>query len=415
MFNVRQGLDFPRSLILGPWSFLLNSMKHLFLLALFAAFAATASDKPAATGHHRPALTGVASLDVVAAGNTIDLLYAESTGVATELYHVRSRDAGATWTLPSRVDAGQAPVQNAMRGMDPQIAARGEHLFAVWMTKGTGLFDSGPMVTALSTNAGRSWTPGPNPADDGSTAGHAFADVCADANGALHLVWLDSRDGRQGLRYANSADAGRSWSRNVTLKSATCECCWNQLASGGDGTVFALFRDKEPRDMAVVPLLEGGKRWRPAVTVGKFDWQFQGCPHVGGGIAVEGGENGSRVHALVWSGADGRAGVHHLSSSDGARTWSGPVKLCDGTGRRGDIAAAADGTLTACWDALGDDGSQVWMSRRARDGNWSKPVALSSNGVSASYPRVVTTPEGPLIFWTESAPGGYSKWQTISP
>jgi hypothetical protein len=393
-------------------------MKHLFLVALLIATLATASDKPAATGHHRAAVTGVASLDVVAAGNTIDLLYAETAGAGTQLFHVRSRDAGATWTLPTRVDAGQPPAQNAMRGMDPQIAARGDALFAVWMTKGTGLFDSGPMVAALSTNAGRSWTPGPNPADDGSTAGHAFADAAFDAAGALHLVWLDSRDGRQGLRYANSANGGRAWSRNVTLKSGTCECCWNQLATGGDGSVFALFRDKEPRDMAMVALLDGGSRWRPAVTVGRFDWNFQGCPHVGGGMAVEQTADGAtRLHALVWSGADGRAGVHHLQSSDGGRTWSAPVKLCDGSGRRGDIAVTADGTLVACWDAFADGGSQAWMARRPPGGGWSKPVALSQGGVSAGYPRVVATATaaGTRIFWTENGPGGYSKWQTISP
>ncbi len=352
---------------------------------------------------------GVDSLDVVVDGSMIHLLLADydTNSKSPALLHLRSTDAGANWSKPVRVDVGATPPLAPHRSMDAQLAASGAKLVAIWNTPGTGFNGRGPMATAVSADGGATWRSGPNPADDGLSSDHSFVDCAADASGTFHLVWLDSRDGPKGLRYAQSKDGGETWSRNVTLKADTCECCWNTLAVGADGSVHTLFRDKNPRDMAVISSPDRGAHWSDPARVGRFNWDFQGCPHVGGGLIVR----GSTLHALVWTGATGQGGAYHLFSTDAGQSWSAPQRLGDADARRGDIASSGAQSLAAAWDRVGDGESAVFAATSTNGGKtWSEPKRLSA-GINAAYPRIVAVAGSYRVFWTESATGQPGAWK----
>lgn len=356
---------------------------------------------------------GVDSLDVAVDGSTIHLLLADyaTNSKTPALLHLRSTDAGASWSKPARVDTGATSPLAPHRGMDAQLAVSGSKLVAIWNTAGTGFGGRGPMATALSTDGGATWQPGPNPADDGLPSDHSFVDCAADASGAFHLVWLDSRGGPKGLRYANSKDGGKTWSKNATLKPETCECCWNTLAVGADGSVHALFRDKNPRDMAVISSTDHGAHWSDPAKVGRFNWDFAGCPHVGGGLIVR----GTSLHALVWTGAAGVSGAYHLSSSDQGQSWSAPQRLGDADARRGDLASTGGESLAAVWDRVGDGESAVFASASSNGGKtWSEAKQLSANGLNAAYPRIVAVAGSYRVLWTESTPGQPSVWKSAA-
>ncbi len=359
---------------------------------------------------------GVESLDVYRDGTNQHLLLADyaTNSKIPALVHLRSTDDGATWSVPVRVDANATPARSPHRGMDAQIVARGERLLALWGTAGTGLFGSGPMATALSADGGKTWQAGPNPADDNLTTGHGFADLATDLAGNFHLLWLDSRDGKQGLRAATSTDAGKTWSRNVTVKPETCECCWNALAIGPNGTLHALFRDKTPRDMALATSPDRGLTWSPPVKVGRFDWEFQGCPHVGGSLALRPTSGDAySLHALVWTGVTGKSGAYHLASGDLGKTWSEPQRIGDSDARRGDLASRTATSLAAVWDRVAD-GESVIMAALSNDAGktWSPPRRLSEGTANAAYPRLVATATGYRVFWTESAKDRPGTWKT---
>ncbi len=193
-------------------------MKAAILAAASAAIWLLALPPPPARAHQpAPAGSGVVGLDVYAQGSTVDLLRAEKTATGAELVHQRSRDGGHTWSEPHRIEA---TLKAPRRGDEPQIAAVGDRLVAVWTRPGGNRFGKGPLGTALSTDGGVTWSSGPNPADDGREDGHAFADLAADETGTLFLAWLDSRDGGQGLRTAVSSDSGRTWAKNASPDAA---------------------------------------------------------------------------------------------------------------------------------------------------------------------------------------------------
>jgi hypothetical protein len=356
---------------------------------------------------------GVTSLDVYSECDRLHLLLAvRQPGKPRELQYVRSDDGGASWSRPRPLGEGQPPPEIARRGMDVQIAAAGDHLVAAWTAHGdANRFGRGPIATALSSDGGKTWRAGPNPADDAADSDHAFIDIAADDAGTFHLTWLDARGGSKGLLYARSTDGGSTWSKNVVVKPETCECCWNTIRTARGGKVFILFRDKNPRDMALVASHDGGKTWGKPVPVGCFEWDFGGCPHVGGGLATGGSTTNRDLHAVVWTAKPGLAGTYALASSDAGATWSDPLKL-DATASHPDVACGGGGgEVAAVWDAFIDGGTSVFAATSNHGGkSWSEPRRLSELGASATHPRIVRTSLGFLVFWTEHHGGKGAAW-----
>ena len=359
-------------------------------------------------GHAHAEAPGVRSLDLFARGGVADVLFAVKTAAGLELRHQRSRDGGRTWSAPVRLPVEAGDLKGAHRGNDPQVAAHGDRLVAVWTQPGTSPWGSGPLATALSADGGRTWSRGPNPADDGTTDGHGYADLATDAAGIFYMAWLDGRDGGQGLRGAVSRDAGRTWSRNATLDARTCECCWNRMAAAEAGTVAVLYRDKDPRDLAVATSADAGATWARRGTAGAFGWAFDGCPHVGGGIAFDRGG----LAALAWTGEEDEAGLHALRSADGGATWSAPVRVGSKTAHRGDLASSGD-VLAAVWDdPVAAKGAVLGATSRDGGRTWSPARALAA-AAGAAQPAVAAVGPGRfLAAWIETAPGGEARWRS---
>lgn len=342
-------------------------------------------------GHHR-AQQGVIGLDVYRDGGAIHLLSAEQRGEQTVLWHRRSDDAGVTWSAPVRVDGpGRAP-RPTRRGDEAQIAARGDTLLAIWSVSGTGYGKAGPLSAGLSRDGGKTWRALTGPSDSGFTKGEGFADLVA-GNDAFHAVWLDNRDGAQGLRYSALRNA-ETWAPNTTISTGTCECCWNTLLMR-DGVLRVLFRDKDPRDMALASLEKGA--WVKHGSVGNFGWRIKGCPETGGGLAVT--ADGS-LHALVWTGHEGKTGLYAVR--EGATRGSAPRRMGSPDARHGDLAAEAN-RVAAVWD----DGDAIFAALSADAGKtWSAPQRLSRPGVRATNPRIAVAGDAFLAFWTQLAPEG---------
>ena len=378
-----------------------HHMRTLLLPLLAATLFPTLQAAEHGHGHSHAPKQGVVALDVYQDEARLHLLTAEIEGDATApvLWHQSSTDGGRTWSKKGRVGEGQPAPQGATRGNDPQIAADGDKLIAIWMTRGTGLFESGPMATAVSSDGGKTWRAGRNPADDGTTGGHGFIDIIADRAGAFHVVWLDSRDGAQGLRHSFSKNAGETWEANQSIDTRTCECCWNTMARGPLGP-YVLYRDKEPRDMRLAEL-NRAERGR----VGEFNWNFEGCPHVGGALAVTSDGTVDRIHAAVWTGHENATGLYYLHTK--ADAWSPPLRIGGENAWHPAMAADEKGRLALAWDTKPEaNAAEIWvMVSKDAGAGWDPPQKLTAPGVNASHPQVAATPDGFRVFWTQTAPG----------
>jgi hypothetical protein len=351
----------------------------------------------------------VLALDVYAQGDVVDVLVLAQTPKGPELQHQRSRDGAKQWSPAVTINRSGRGIVKHHRGSDPQIAAIGDVVMVLWTQPGTSEWGEGPLGTAISEDGGKTWRAGPNPADDGSTDGHAFLTLAADRDRTFQAAWLDSRDGGQGLRSAVSTDRGRTWSKNASIDTRTCECCWNETLSTGPREFLVLYRDKDPRDMALAATRDGGATWSRLGVVGKFNWMFNGCPHVGGGLA----KSDAALHAIVWTGNESAAGVYALRSTDGGAAWSAPSQL-GGVSAKHTGMAASGRTVVASWDESIGGVRRVLMARSDDDGaTWSVPRTLSTRGI-ATHPLAIATSRGFAVFWTERDGEGPLQWRSIA-
>lgn len=359
---------------------------------------------------------GVISLDVIASNGKIYLLLGKNIKAQTSLWLQISDNNATSWSQEMEIPIPTASGATISRGSDARIVKAGKSIIVLWMSRVEGArFGSGPMVAMRSLDEGKSWEQVRGPAD-WMSGPHGFFSLSYSRN-ILHATWLDKRDpqlstpGAQGLRYAYSQDGGKTWSDNMTLDDVVCACCWTKSLGDKNGNLYVLYRDKQPSDMAI-GVVSSKHTWSRLSTVGKFDWDFSGCPHIGGGLAIR--QNGSKkeLHAIVGTRKQETAGIYHFMSSDQGRNWSAPLQLGDSSATHGDIGVDKTGKIYAVWDMVdpeAKDGSMaIFLAYSDNGRKWHDPVKLSNTGRSASHPRIIEQGIGVLAFWTEKDNRGVS-------
>lgn len=354
-----------------------------------------------ATSQALAAFDNVSSVDIKYVNKTVHLLLGKQAEDESHLWYLASDDQGETWSKAINITQGQGLKARMSRGNDARLAVQGDHIVAVWMSHVEGApHNAGSMVAMASHDAGQTWGAVDSIADwQGS---HGFFAMDADDN-AMSLAWLDSRtkqgDGAtQGLRYSTSVDGGRTWSTNLTLDERSCACCWN-TAQYHNGQFYVLYRDKDPSDMTL-GAINSEQKWTQLSTVGDFNWDFQGCPHIGGSIAFD--DQHQLIHSTVGTGHSDLSGTYYLNSADQGKTWSEPHRLGTQTSVHSDLAAANNGEVIAAWDHITETGFRIdYASSQDQGQSWSKAASVSSSDVRATHPRVIAMVDRFLLVWTE--------------
>ena len=182
----------------------------------------------------------------------------------------------------------------------------------------------------------------PGPTDDEANVAQNFADMTADPEGNFYVAWIGSHDddpAGRGLGVARSTDFGESWEFNQLVDPSSCACCWNKMIAPHSGQVHVLYREHGIRDMALASTTDAGEHWDLKSPVGEFNWEFPGCPHVGGGIAIAQRGGVEQLHALVWTGHEARHGLYWVWSTDGGNSWSEPQRMGGELARHADLGA----------------------------------------------------------------------------
>ncbi len=361
---------------------------------------------------HRPLPNGVISLDIIRQGDNFHMLTGRHQDGKKSLWYQTSSNGGDDWSEPVQIDRDTTNGVSVTRGNDARIAAQGDNLVAVWTSHSTSnRHGAGPMSMVRSSDGGRTWQTAKIPSEwvEGP---NAFFALGSDEK-SIRIVWLDSRNGKsgvkgsQGMRYAYTNDGGASWSSNQTLDNITCACCWNSAKAGPKGELYVLYRDKQPSDMAL-GVIDSMHQWSRQSTVGEFNWQFDGCPHIGGGLDYQAGlQKTTTLHSVVGTGHPDHLGIYYLQSKDNGANWNAPKQLGDESALHGDVASAKDGKVIAVWDMMADDGKLAIFKAESLDRGttWSEPTQVSKPGMRATHPRIVAKESGFLTLWTESSDG----------
>jgi hypothetical protein len=273
-----------------------------------------------------------------------------------------------------------------------------------------------------SSDSGRTWSAPVTVTDDGDFGSHNFHALHVGADGTIYVAWLGARSdepkgaaaehhgnhGGSATFLTRSLDGGATWSRGQRIEQGeACPCCRTTLATAHDGTVYLAWRKVyagNVRDIVVARSGDRGATWSEPVRVHADNWVFDGCPHAGPSLQVDGK---GRVHIAWWTGKDKAAGVYYARSEDGAKSFAEPVALGVAAYSRPahvQLALGGGDRVAAAWD----DGTLMVPRiayRESRDGgaSFASPQLLSPAGRAAGFPVLAMLDTAVVVAWSEQS------------
>jgi hypothetical protein len=375
-----------------------------------------ASSSPAAAPVVRLGIDGAhnANVSVAAAGFGVVVTWAARGSTSTDVYAAFSRDGGASFNAPIRVNDVPGDVR-ASGEQAPRVAIGGG-VHVAWSSRS----GETPVIRAASA-------PGPDHAFQPAISVHpdklrgirGWTSLAVDPRGAVHVAWLDGRGAaeaapthatpRQDLYQAVRGPDGAL--REARVATDVCFCCKTAVAAGPDDAVYVAWRHIYPgslRDIAVARSDDGGRTFGAPVRLSEDGWVLDGCPDDGPSLAT----GAAKVLHVAWptqvSEQTGK-GIFYSYSTDGGRTFAPRLRLDEAGNAAHPQIAAAEGRVFVVWDEAAGGGARRIRMRSidaasgASAGPALRPVATLGTGVTTTYPAVAAVPGGAVVVWTETS------------
>ncbi|MCU1259582.1 MAG: hypothetical protein JWO80_2467 [Bryobacterales bacterium] len=320
---------------------------------------------------------GIQPQVLVEPNGTFDILYFSGDPKGGNLFFVRSKDQGQTFSPPLQVNSqsGSAIALGTIRGGQMALGAGG-HVHVAWNGSAAALPvgpmnpESGkagsPMLYTRLNDKGTAFEPQRNlmsrtfGLDGGGT-------IAADAKGNVFVAWhgkkagaAQGEAGRQ-VWVATSRDAGLTFAAEAPAWSqptGACGCCGMAMFAASDGTLFALYRsatENVHRDIYLLVSKDNGKSFDGSLVQ---PWEINACP------------------------------MSSMSFTERA------------------------GTTFAAWET----GGQVFFGK-VSGGSVGQPIAAPGDAKGRKHPRLATSKRGEtLLAWTEGTGwqrGGSLAWQVF--
>jgi hypothetical protein len=290
---------------------------------------------------------------------------------------------------------------------------RGRDVFITWALTHPAATPDKPFSSELrlsrSSDGGKTFGVSTLVNDDGQAINHTFDALEVAPDGAIHLAWIDGREGKKepGTFVAKSTDRGQSIGPNIKIDDNTCVCCRTALATSTEGIVYVAWRkifEGHIRETVVARSTDGGDSFSSPVVVGNDRWIYQACPHRPASLGVD---RQGRLY-VVWytEGADETPAIYLAYSDDHGATFSLKKQLNVSKGTFPDhpqMAVDPAGRVVVIWEEQSPVRREVVMSRSLDRGvSFSKPVKL--NEKNGQTPTVSVNGQGTVVMgWKEHA------------
>jgi hypothetical protein len=379
---------------------------------------------PADKGTIRLAVSGATNsgVSVAAADQAVVVTWAATRGSTTDIYAAASRDGGASFEPPRRVNDADGDAR--VNGEQAPRVAMGRGVEIVWLSKAKG---ASRVRAARSVDGGRTFAPATTVHAEDLPGARGWQSLAVNRGGAIHVAWLDGREahappaspgGGHGKHAPMRQDVFQAVWRpdgthdEIAVATDVCFCCKTAVATAPDGATYVAWRHIYPtnlRDVAVARSVDGGRTFAAPVRVSEDHWQIDGCPDDGPSMAVD---PAGVVHivwpTLIQGEAPGKA-VFYSFSSDGGRTFAPRMRVDDARSSAGHPQVALGGNRVAVvWDQSGEQRGayvrEIAPDSKAR--SWTPRMgAISALGTerSAFYPAVAATSTSIIAAWTERA------------
>lgn len=273
-----------------------------------------------------------------------------------------ARWADTAFLSPVQVNTGNInPGIYGFGGLD--VATAGQNVFVVFENFGQGIF------LARSEDGGVTWqspvTVFATPPGMGSTISALTTD--ASGNPIVTFLLQTSSETDAHVHLARSTDGGLTFSSSTNASAPAgdngqaCECCYQDILTTGDDTVFVAFRANRNnlRDMWVTRSTDDANTFTSACDVDAQDWTISACPFSGPRLArlagdsllavwMSKGSGATRVYAsTLHSGTMEKGSEARFPGSSGAASFS----------QNHPDAAGRNDTVAVVWEETGFAGT----------------------------------------------------------
>jgi hypothetical protein len=272
------------------------------------------------------------------------------------------------------------------------------------------------IFAARSSDGGQTWSAGAQVSDAISGTVQIDPAIWVAANGTIHAAWRDDRRGQNDIYTAYSSDGGQSWSENVraNLDNGSEPRSAPQLLGTAD-TLLAGWWQRSVTgaiggNLVIVRSNDGGESWERTEPINALaDSVFDGGFDLGLDPAT------GRSYA-VWLGipagaADARRIMLAYSDDNGAN-WSPPrqINAAAETARKAAPAlAVGENRLLAAWEDYRDGLPQIRLIGSSDGENWTASRQVNSAESFAAYdPRLLidSRGQGHCVYCEELTGGG---------
>lgn len=341
----------------------------------------------------------------------VSVAWVEEDKDTRTILFARSEQPGRPLGKPVSVNQ---PAENVYyRQESPALAVRGNEIFVAWSQTHPRITPdkpfSGELRLSKSVDGGRSFMPSILVNDDGQVIQHAFDSMQIAPDGAVHMAWIDGREGRKepGTFVARSTDHGRTIAQNLKVDDDTCVCCRTAVATSSDGVVYVAWRkifEGNIRETVVSRSMDGGRTFSPSVIVGNDQWVYPACPHRPASLGVD---RQGRLY-VVWytEGADELPAIYLAYSDDQGKTFSTKKQLNRSKGTFPDhpqMAVDPAGRIAVIWEEQSPVRREVVVSYSLDRGrSFNAPIKL--NEKNGQTPAVAVNQHGTVVMgWKEHA------------
>ncbi|CAG1011819.1 hypothetical protein BURK2_04367 [Burkholderiales bacterium] len=333
----------------------------------------------------------------------------------------RSIDGGRNFTLLGQVaDAAEAITADTENR--PKIALGADGIVHVSWTQNLGERMTGFIRYARSLDGGKTFSAPLTLNSDRQIISHRFDALAIDGNRGVALAWLDARarsskgakgssQTQVGVYAAVSRDGGAHFADDRLVANHSCQCCRTAMTWTAQGPVvfWRHVFGQNIRDFALADLA-GGKLHR----VTDDDWQIDGCPHHGGGIATDSRGN---LHLVWFTAGKKRQGVFYRRLAgatfladgklDGFASMSPSRALGQAASQPSHPSVVASGErVLLTWREFDGEHYSVW-AMLSRDGGeqWAAPIRLAETRGAADYAVPAIDPMRAVVVWNTADEG----------
>lgn len=174
-----------------------------------------------------------ASACVSVSGTDVHVTWTDERAGSTnpEIYYKRSTDGGTTWGADTRL------TNNPAFSTTASSAVSGLMVHVVWSDLRDG---TNEIYYKRSSNGGSGWGGDTRLTFDG---GSSFSASLSVSGAAVHMTWIDDRDGNFEVYYKASTDGGVAWGPDVRLTTNSALSNYSSVAASGS-VVHVVWRDE---------------------------------------------------------------------------------------------------------------------------------------------------------------------------